>query len=233
MRCSRLRCTKHLNELRIPIPTSRYRVWLDQLLRPWSESRMERGRRRHGRRLSKWYHRTVRYHGTIVSQVRARSSWRLAPICPPDHPACRRWRAPHSALLIAHISETDGTPASATRNNAEVAFADPALPPLAEPTRPRPPRHPARSRRGPASPRHCATITVTGGSFDPPCYTFDGGAPPTLEVGKACAFETSGVSASTFAVPLLGAAAPTTAKGWCGRLVHGSGGHYLPTSTCA
>ena len=28
------------------------------------------------------------------------------------------------ALLIAHISETDGTPASATRNNAEVAFAD-------------------------------------------------------------------------------------------------------------
>ena len=28
------------------------------------------------------------------------------------------------ALLIAHISETDGTPASATRNNAEAAFAD-------------------------------------------------------------------------------------------------------------
>ena len=27
------------------------------------------------------------------------------------------------------------------------------------------------------------TITVTGGSFDPPYYTFDGGAPPTLKVG--------------------------------------------------
>jgi hypothetical protein len=40
------------------------------------------------------------------------------------------------------------------------------------------------------------TIAVTGGSFDPPYYTFDGGAPPTLEVGSTYVFETSGVSAS-------------------------------------
>ena len=40
------------------------------------------------------------------------------------------------------------------------------------------------------------TITVTGGSFDPPYYTFDGGAPPTLVLGTTYEFETSGVSAS-------------------------------------
>ena len=98
------------------------------------------------------------------------------------------------ALLIAHISETDGKPASATRKNAEAAFADADA---------------DAGRRGSPTPASATwnnvpagdprrldtqTITVTGGSFGSPYYTFDGGGPPVLEVGTTYEFETSGVN---------------------------------------
>ena len=38
------------------------------------------------------------------------------------------------------------------------------------------------------------TITVSGGSLDPPYYTFDGGAPPTLVVGTTYEFVDGGIS---------------------------------------
>ena len=64
------------------------------------------------------------YHGTVELSWRAGTS-PLSAHCPPSLPAMAS--AAFCALLIAHISETDGTPASATRNNAEAAFADAEL----------------------------------------------------------------------------------------------------------